>query len=150
MRVYGPYLRKDGRQHVIVITGSNRRTVSYPKFLMEQKLGRQLDPDLETVDHIDGDFTNNNFSNLRIISRSQHTKEDAVRAVSITQACVWCGCTLRRQRRHVNQNATAGKAGPFCRPCAGKYGTDIQNRRRIPLAPQPSVPLLYAKTPKRL
>ena len=37
MKIYGPYTRKeDNRQHVIIIDGEKRRTVSYPKFLMEQ------------------------------------------------------------------------------------------------------------------
>ena len=40
-KVYGPYIRRDGRQHVILrFEGGSGKTVSYPKFLMECKLGR--------------------------------------------------------------------------------------------------------------
>lgn len=64
MKIYGPYTRLDGRK-IIIIDG---RTVSYPKYLLEQHLGRKL-TDNETCDHIDGDFTNNSISNLRVLSR---------------------------------------------------------------------------------
>jgi len=43
MKVYGPYTRKDGRQHVILYENGTRKTVSYPKYLLETKLGRPLD-----------------------------------------------------------------------------------------------------------
>jgi hypothetical protein len=48
MKVWGPYKRKDGRQIVIVVErNGKRRTVSYPKWILELQLGRKLDPDLE-------------------------------------------------------------------------------------------------------
>jgi hypothetical protein len=50
-KVYGPYKRDDGRYHVVVVFVDNKKKIiSYPKYQMEQKLGRELDPDLETVD----------------------------------------------------------------------------------------------------
>lgn len=74
MKVYGPYKRKDGRQHVIVYYEDGRqRTVSYPKFLMERHLGRELHPDKETIDHINNDFNDNRLENLRIIDRVSHS-----------------------------------------------------------------------------
>ena len=62
-KCYGPYTRKDERQHAILIkhdaTGSivERLTISYPKYLVEVYLNRQLESN-ETVDHIDGNFPN--------------------------------------------------------------------------------------------
>ena len=67
MKVYGPYTRKDGRQHVVLYESGVPKTVSYPKFLLEQKLGRSLNAD-ETCDHIDNDYTNNDVSNLQVLS----------------------------------------------------------------------------------
>lgn len=84
MRVHGPYKRKDGRQIVIVVENKGlRRTVSYPKWLMEVQLGRKLDPNLETVDHIDSNFDNNDLSNLRIVPRPEHSADDTRRAKSL-------------------------------------------------------------------
>src|SRR5580704_15869782 len=44
--VHGPYLRKDGRKHVVLYWRENdarrRQTISYPKWLMEQHVGRTL------------------------------------------------------------------------------------------------------------
>lgn len=45
---------------------------SYPRFLLEEKLGRPLLPE-ETVDHIDGDFKNDSPDNLRPLSRSENS-----------------------------------------------------------------------------
>ena len=68
--IYGPYLRKDGRQHVVLRHKETKKlkTVSYPKFLLENKIGRYLH-DHETCDHIDEDHTNNSLDNLQPLSR---------------------------------------------------------------------------------
>ena len=64
IKVYGPYTRKDGRQHVILVHEDlSRQTMSYPKYLMEQHLKRALLAS-ETVDHINNDFTDNRIENL--------------------------------------------------------------------------------------
>lgn len=135
MKVYGPYTRKDGRKHVILIDNKKRRTVSYPRYLMEQKLGRTLTDD-ETVDHIDGDFTNDDPSNLRVISRKINALIGAKRLKSQTFACPMCGTKFTKSGRALSDaitNAKRGKAGPFCsRRCQGRYGTDIQNGYRLP------------------
>ena len=42
-RLLGPYMRPDGRKHFIVVKpDGSRTTLSYPKYLMEQALGRLL------------------------------------------------------------------------------------------------------------
>ena len=41
-RIYGPYYRKDGRQHIVAYDGMIKRTISYPRFLLETHLGRVL------------------------------------------------------------------------------------------------------------
>lgn len=128
MRVYGPYTRKDGRQHVICIyPDGRRRTVSYPKWLMEKHLGRELNPDTETIDHIDGDFTNNDINNLRIIDRSSHVLDDVVRITDLELTCIWYGKETTQRASKYDHNRRANKAGPFCsRVCIGQYGRSIQ------------------------
>lgn len=130
-KIYGPYTRKDGRQHVIVIDEQGtKRTVSYPKFVMENYLGRYLSKN-ETVDHIDTDFTNNDIDNMRVIKRSQHVSEDVKRYKEQDFKCPECGKVFSLSGRKLHNaihNRKQGKTGPFCgRPCAGRYGRKVQD-----------------------
>jgi len=78
LKMYGPYLRKDGRKHILwydTIT-KQKITESYPKYLMEKYLGRKLTKD-ETVDHINNDFTDNRIENLQILSRRDNIIKSA-------------------------------------------------------------------------
>jgi endogenous inhibitor of DNA gyrase (YacG/DUF329 family) len=132
--VFGPYTRQDGRQ-IVTITGESiprgKTTVSYPKYLTEVRLGKRLDPDLETVDHWDCDFNNNDSSNIRILPRVQHSIEDALRHEIITLPCVYCGNPVDVTASYINFRASQGQASPFCsRRCSGLYGTDVQNERK--------------------
>lgn len=129
MKVHGPYKRKqDGRQIVIIIENNGkRRTVSYPKWIMELQLGRRLDPNLETVDHIDSDFNNNDLSNLRLVPRHEHSGDDTRRVKLVKFTCAWCDKEFERSPRLIRDKAKKNKAGPFCsRKCAGKYSRMLQ------------------------
>lgn len=133
--VYGPYTRKDGRKHIVLYWPSEnrRQTVSYPKWLIEQHLGRFLLPD-ETVDHINRDFTDDRLENLQILKRADHAKLDAIRRKPVDAVCAWCNrsFTILNGLNHRGR----GKAGPFCsRKCSGEYGTSVQNGRTIPKEP---------------
>lgn len=132
LRVYGPYLRKDGRCHILLWDGKKNKTISYPKWLMEQHLGRELDPNKETIDHIDRDFNNNDLSNLRIIPRSQHAREDTKRLRWIEVRCIWCDKTFMASPHDLDGNAKKAKSGPFCsKQCSGAYGASVQNGGKI-------------------
>lgn len=144
VRAHGPYTRKsDGRKYMnVFFEDGSHSTRSYPKWLMEQKLGRELHPREETIDHIDRDFTNDDFDNLRIVPMSKHTKEDHVRVKMVRIVCVLCGKKALKNPRHLNHNANMKKAGPFCsKKCAGKYSAEVQHGKRKPLPPQPPIPV---------
>lgn len=104
-RVYGPYKRKDGRQHVVLIKHDfnnhvvERKTVSYPKFLVETYLNKYLDTS-ETVDHIDGNFDNNELSNLRVVERSIHCRSHANFKPEVKKQCVICGKIFYTRNNH--------------------------------------------------
>lgn len=127
-QVYGPYYRPDGRQHVILIhhdvTGKIdvRRTISYPKYLVESYLGRYLNSD-ETVDHIDGNFSNNELSNLRVVPRSQHCKSHTTCRMEVTKVCKICGKSFRTIN---NWRVTCGSKACVGR-CAHVEGYNIGN-----------------------
>lgn len=126
---YGPYYRKDGRQHVILTKMVNgkltKKTVSYPKYLMEKHLNRYLDID-ETIDHIDRDFRNNNINNLQILPKAEHARLDAIKADYSAQSftCPFCSSIFileGEKLRRAKYNSDRHTAGPFCsRSCAGK------------------------------
>jgi hypothetical protein len=134
-KVYGPYSdNKDKRLRVaIVFNDGRKRTVSYPKYLMEKKLGRYL-LDNETVDHKDGDFLNNDYDNLQILTRQKHCSKDAKKLVSQKFICPMCksefelsGKKLSNILRDRRRKKDAPKFGPFCnKSCAGKYSASIQ------------------------
>lgn len=127
MKIYGPYERADGRKHVIhydEATGK-RKTQSYPRYLVEQVLGRAL-KEYEHVDHIDGDLTNNAIENLQLLSQKENNRKSIVE--SGRQASVYYFTCPRCKtessiplRRYLSNQVNQGKAGPFCsRACAGR------------------------------
>jgi hypothetical protein len=138
-KIWGPYKGKDGRERLgIKLPDGKMRWISYPKYLMENILKRYLEED-DTVDHIDGDFTNNDPSNMRVLKRSQHVTEDVIRKKPVDFVCPQCnkqfslsGSKLNNAIRNRNQQ----KAGPFCsRNCAGKYGKEVQmGKDALPVA----------------
>jgi len=131
-KINGPYKRKDGRSHIVVRWPNGfQTTVSYPKFLTENRIGRYF-TNLETVDHLDDNFDNNDPSNIRIIERSKHCIDDAKRSKIVSFICPICDVEFSLSGRRLNNAVTnrrrkKGKAGPFCsKSCAGKYGKAIQ------------------------
>jgi len=123
-KIQGPYKRPDNRLHMI-ITYPNRpkTTVSYPKFLMEQHLGRYFKKN-ETVDHIDRNPLNNDLSNLQILMRSDHAKLDVVRRKEQIFICPFCKKTFTLSGKNLydaQYNYERNKSGPYCsRSCSGK------------------------------
>ena len=146
-KVFGPYSRKDSRQIVIVVDNNGRRrTVSYPKWILEVQLGRRLDPDLETVDHIDSNFLNNDLNNLRMVPRHEHSADDTRRVQLIKFECAWCGNEFERSPRLIRDKAKKNKAGPFCsRKCAGKYSRKLQLKLIDKFDVQQAVDSVYYK-----
>jgi hypothetical protein len=139
-KVYGPYTRKNGpdkgRSIVILYRDKKRKTISYPKWIMEQHLNRFLEDD-ETVDHIDRDVTNNKLSNLQILSRAEHARVDALRNVFNYQKLICFGCKQEflASRKSIQNVISKNSAGPFCsRVCSGRYGASVQNNKQQKIA----------------
>lgn len=126
-KVYGPYTRKDNRMFVVLYRNRIKRTLSYPRYLMEKSIGRFLLP-TEDVHHKDENPQNNELENLTVIDRKEHCREHSLKyRGSVSKCCQWCGkkilLTPAQQRKRVSN----GGKGPFCsRICSGKYGKSIQ------------------------
>ena len=128
-KVGGPYERKDKRKHLILYSQGKpnspikRRTLSWPKAIMEVTLGKKLSKE-ETVDHKDDDFSNNSIINMQILKRKIHIFLDVKRMKSIQCNCIWCDKLFFISS---DQIKIKNKAGPFCsKSCSGKYGVFIQ------------------------
>ena len=123
IKVYGPYLRKDGRKHVIHYDTETRtkRTQSYPRYLMERFLGRELLPE-ETVDHVNEDFTDDRIENLQLLSRGENTRFSSNGTPMRRSECPVCGKLFSIPWRQYRRNQVVlEKDGPFCsKRCVGK------------------------------
>jgi len=135
-KIYGPYISsKDSRSRcIIVYDDGSKRTISYPRLIVEEFLGVELQPD-EDVHHIDGDITNNDISNLEVVYKSSHIREHTLKyRDEIELPCYYCGHIIKLDHDRQQQRAIdgkAGKVGPFCsKKCSGKYGAEIQNGKK--------------------
>lgn len=149
MRVYGPYInnKQTGRKIVIVVDrNGKRRTVSFPKWLMELHLGRKLDPNECTVDHWNSNIDDNEISNLRLVPRDQHSADDTRRVKLIDFNCAWCDKPFSRSPRLIRDKAKHNKAGPFCsKRCSSSYGRAVQLKLIEKFPAQQHVPSEYYK-----
>jgi len=147
--VHGPYEGKDGRLRVMVEDANGYRSViSYPKYLMEQHLGRELKPN-ETIHHKDHNPLNNSIDNLEVIDRAEHARLHAVKKKDMSFLCPICSTKFALSGRKLHdaiQNRKKGKAGPFCsRSCAGKYGALLQQGKIKPLEVKQITPQYTSK-----
>lgn len=124
------YECKDGRMRVYI--KESQKVMSYPKYLMEQELGRQLLPN-EEIHHRDEDPLNNAIGNLQVRIHGEHQAEHATKYHDTVTTCRWCGTeflwTAKQQRTFYNNRRYENGLSmlPFCsRSCAGKYGRQKQ------------------------
>jgi hypothetical protein len=137
-KVYGPYLRPDGRKHVIIYNAATnkRKTVSYPKYLLQYEQGLEYNKG-DTTDHIDENFKNDNLTNLQVLERGENVRksmqQEHRKAKRKDFICPQCNKLFQQFARQVQGNQIKQqKAAPFCsRHCAGQYGTDVQRQKKF-------------------
>lgn len=123
------YLRRDssGRGRVDLINSkTDRTTISYAKFLVETTTGDFV-PSGYDVDHINGDCSDDDLSNLQILDRKTHIAKSALERAGRTTAsfsCPNCGLNFTKEKRV----ATSKKKNIFCsRSCNGKFNYSTSN-----------------------
>ena len=126
-KMYGPYTSKqDGRLRVIMVyENKDKKTISYPKYLVEKYLNRYLS-NKETVDHIDGNFIDNDLSNLRVIERSKHCSDDAIANKDEIHLCIWCKTSFIIKGANLHYRNRKLSSGFCSKKCSGQYGAWIQ------------------------
>lgn len=132
---YGVYKNNCGRSFLILICGNKRKTISYPRYLLECHINRELLPE-EDVHHIDGDFENNEINNLEIINHKKHCQSHAVKYLEdLIYKCEWCGNEFEIKKENIakflvqEKRSKSGKH--FCsKKCVGNYGAYIQNKKQ--------------------
>lgn len=121
IKIYGPYIRADGRKHIIKYDGKHRTTQSYPRYLMEQFLNRELLED-ETVDHINGNFLDDRIENLQLLSRAANISKSSSPPEIGIFTCPICNEDFELEMRFYRHNQLKqNKKGPYCsKSCSGK------------------------------
>lgn len=133
---YNVYTCKDGR--VRAYNKITHAVTSYPRLLMEIKLGRPL-LKTEDVHHIDENPQNNNIENLKVIDHREHDRQHAVNNNFIKRKyypkemiCPVCGKkfiwnTVSQSQYYCRKQIR----GPYCsRNCAGKETGPLANKKQ--------------------
>ena len=121
---YNVYTNKDGRMRAYNKT--THAVTSYPRLLMELKLGRPL-LKTEDVHHKDENPLNNEIDNLEVIDHKEHDRQHGLsnknrKYKDKEMTCPICNkifiWTARQQSGFYSHNCING---PFCsRSCSGK------------------------------
>lgn len=133
-----PYT-KDWDKGYIVINGQNRKnvilynspkdrsTTSYARYLVSVSLSRYLEED-EHVDHIDDDKTNDELSNLQILTQTENTRKESRRKGRLLSEIKCPSCkTLFTRRRGLTQAVPSLKGKVTC--CSTRCSYDLTARR---------------------
>ena len=131
------YICKDNRTRYY--DPETKQVSSYPRHLLEQKIGRKLLPN-EQVHHIDGNPLNNDVDNLDIILIGEHQHMHSQKYCDKIMVCPECGeefnWTALQQRRFYSNHSRIqvrcpnGINQPFCsKQCSGRYSRREQLRR---------------------
>lgn len=104
--------------------------MSYPRYLMEQKLGRPLSAN-EDVHHIDGNYFNNDLNNLTIKLHGEHQREHSIKyPLQISMNCFQCGKEFILTKAQRNKFVQGRAQRFFCsKRCAGVCGRQEQLSR---------------------
>ena len=123
------YKCKDGRvRYYYKDENGKNHTGSYPRILMEEKLGRLLEPN-EDVHHIAGNPSNNDLSNLEVVKHGEHQREHSLRYQTTEEICMICGKPFTMtnhmwSRFYVDLNRNRPRYLTCSKSCAAKAGGD--------------------------
>lgn len=122
----------------LVVNSENRRnvllrgfssevtTISYARYLVCVKLGYILSSEYE-VDHIDNDKTNDDISNLQVLTKRENKRKQELwyeenEMISYGLVCAQCGMSFLLSRSQMTPRLSQNVEYAFCsRSCASKH-----------------------------
>ena len=133
--ISGPSEKKGGRLFVGLYNPitKHKTSMSYPRLLMENHLGRKL-VNGEEVHHKDENFLNNNLDNLEIVDELQHkrahgrARSNGQIAKMIQLECPGCGEKFERRESWIKSSIrNYGTNQFFCsQGCRSSYNNTIR------------------------
>jgi hypothetical protein len=129
-RELGPYNKPDGRKIMtLVASDGSRTTIQYARYLMSNVLDRPI-TNIEVVHHLDGDWTNDDLSNLEVIALSEHSKLHNTNGAEY----FYCPCCMTpfelsgKRLSAAKYRLKKNKSQVFCsKHCAGIKSKENQN-----------------------
>lgn len=126
---------KENRKTVILYNGINgntqkRSSTQYARYKLAVSLGRYLTKD-ETVDHIDNDKTNDDISNLQILSRRDNICKSQKKPPLIA-TCFVCGKSFNVRRNLTIEKRLKYEKNELCcsRECGHKKASMIWKNKK--------------------
>lgn len=126
--LYVIFHKKEGRKQANLILKSDtkvRTTLSYARYKMSVHMGRILSQ-TEHVDHIDNDKSNDELSNLQILTPEENRlkAEELYRSenrLTLELSCSNCGSIFEYPMRNYRFYTKNGRKNFYCsRPCVAK------------------------------
>lgn len=120
----------EGRKTVILYNSNqDRSSTSYARYLMSVKVGRYLNAD-EHVDHVDDDKSNDDISNLQILTPKENNRKECLRR-GASQAMVRIRCpeceSIFEKRRGLTQLVKCYRGKVTC--CSRKCSSELRKKK---------------------
>lgn len=114
-KVFGPYGHKKTRRRIVIVQflDGTKKSMSSARYVLSKLRGSWLKPE-ETADHIDGNFENDDPTNLQILSMADNIRKSVIPKKMFSFDCPVCKNKATKELRNVKHNKKQGKAGPFC------------------------------------
>ena len=111
---------------------SDGRVIREHRFLMEQAIGRRLEP-WEHVHHKDENKRNNVLENLEIKTASVHSRDHRPVAEKETLTCPICGQEFARTKRYLRSKRKQGHSTFYCGNSCSRTGRSQVGDSALPV-----------------
>ncbi len=119
--VYKVFHAAENRYMAILVNSQRRTSTSYARYVMACHLGRKLE-EFEQVDHIDNDPSNDDPSNLQLLSATDNRLKHSSTLVTAwcRTTCPVCGTPIERRWKQTHVAKKSGKYTTCSRRCGSR------------------------------